>query len=345
MSASPYTDLDRPPLDQRGLRRALVVPGGLWTDLEVRPVTRSTNIDVLAAARAGAAEGLVVAAEQQTAGRGRLGRDWVSPPRAGLAVSLLLRPALARPSRGWPAVPPARYGWLPLLAGVALAEAVSRLGELPARLKWPNDLLIGEAKCAGILAEAAPVGPAALAAPTTPREAPQPEASQTGGAPAVVLGIGLNVTLRVDELPPSSSGLPATSLQLAGAAATDRDPLLRALLRGVESWYGRWRAAGGDPTAAGLRPAYLRHCATIGRAVRVTLPTGEVRTGVAVTVDDGGRLVVRTAAGDLPVAAGDVLHVRAADAVDVPAGGLSDPPGPDAPEASGPDAPGNGTRG
>jgi BirA family transcriptional regulator, biotin operon repressor / biotin---[acetyl-CoA-carboxylase] ligase len=322
MPSSPYTDLDRPPLDQRALRRALVVPGGLWSDLEVRPVTRSTNADVLAAARAGAAEGLVVTAEQQSAGRGRLGRDWVSPPRAGLAVSVLLRPALARPSRGWSAVPIARYGWLPLLAGVALAEAVARLTELPATLKWPNDLLIDGAKCAGILAEAVPVGPAALGAPSTPHDPPE------AGGPAVVLGIGVNVTLRPEELPPSGAGLPATSLLLAGAAAADRDSLLRAVLRGLESWYGRWRSAGGDPVAAGLRSAYLRNCATLGREVRVSLPSGAAHVGVASTIDDDGRLVVRTADGTLAVAAGDVLHVRPAGTPESTAGqGVGETPG------------------
>src|SRR5882762_725474 len=158
MSASPYRDLDRPPLHEAALRRALVVPDGLWTAIEVRAETGSTNADVAEAARAGAAEGLVVVAERQRAGRGRQGRQWESPPRAGLAVSVLLRPQ----------TPTGRYGWLPLLAGVALVETVRRLGELDAVLKWPNDLLIAERKCAGILAEAA--------------------------AGAVVVGIGLNVS-------------------------------------------------------------------------------------------------------------------------------------------------------
>lgn len=95
-------------------------------------------------------------AERQTAGRGRRGRAWQSPPRAGLATSVLLRPGEAVTERDWPPAPPTGYGWLPLLAGVALVEAVSRLAELDAGLKWPNDLLLGEAKCAGILAEAVP---------------------------------------------------------------------------------------------------------------------------------------------------------------------------------------------
>lgn len=291
MRDSPYTDLNRPPLNVRALRRALITPDSLWTRLEVYPETGSTNEDVVRAARDGEPAGLVVVAERQTAGRGRRGRPWHSPPRAGIAASVLLRPGEADPTRGWPIAPAAAYGWLPLLAGVALAEAVVHLADLDVVLKWPNDLLVGGAKCAGILAEAVP-------------------AIDPGQPPAVVLGIGLNVTLRADELPVNPTGLPATSLALAGAQMTDRDPLLRALLRGLASWYDRWRRAGGDPQACGLRAAYLDRCATIGRQVRVLLPDGDELTGAAVTVDCDGQLVVRTPAGDRRVAAGDVLHLR-----------------------------------
>jgi BirA family biotin operon repressor/biotin-[acetyl-CoA-carboxylase] ligase len=289
MRGSPYADLDRPPLDGRALQRDLT--GGLWTRIDLRTETGSTNADATDAARAGEPEGLVVAAERQTAGRGRLGRAWVSPARAGIAASVLLRPGTGRPDRGWPAVTPPAYGWLPLLTGVALAEAVTRLAELPdgvvPALKWPNDLLIADAKCAGILAEAVADGEA-----------------------AVVVGIGLNVTLRAEELPTSPDGRPTTSLRLSGAQVTDRGPLLRALLRGIETWYARWRAAGGDAAACGLRGAYLSRSATVGRAVRVLLPGGDAVTGEAAAVDELGRLVVRTPEGTRAVAAGDVLHVR-----------------------------------
>lgn len=269
---SPYRDLLRPPLSEPALRRALLVPGGLWTDLVVRTSTGSTNADVAAAARAGAAEGLVVVAESQTGGRGRLDRRWISPSRAGLAVSVLLRP------RG---VPTGRYGWIPLLAGVALAGAVRRIAAVAAALKWPNDLLIDGRKCAGILAEAVPAG--------------------------VVVGIGLNVTLRADELPTPA----ATSLLLAGARCTDRDPLLRALLRDLATWYARWRDVAGDPVACGLRAAYRDRCATLGRRVAVSLPTGATVTGTATDLDPDGRLVVTTGDGTVtPLAAGDVVHVR-----------------------------------
>ncbi|MFB9235206.1 biotin--[acetyl-CoA-carboxylase] ligase [Plantactinospora siamensis] len=293
MPGSPYTDLDRPPLDARRLSRALTAPAGPWRRLELVAETGSTNADVAAAARAGEPAGLVLVAERQTAGRGRRGRGWESPARAGIATSVLLRPGTPEPDRDWPAAPPAGYGWLSLLAGVALAEAVSRLAELDAALKWPNDLLLDGRKVAGILAEAVPAG-------------------GPGEPPAVVLGIGLNVTLRAGELPePAAGGPPPTSLALAGAAATDRDPLLRALLRGLATWYDRWRVAGGDVEASGLRTAYLRRCGTLGRPVRVLLPAGAELVGTAGTVDADGRLVVTGPDGaEHAVAAGDVLHLR-----------------------------------
>ena len=283
MPASPYADLGRPPLPVRSLERALLVPGGLWQRLDVRAETGSTNADAAEAAGRGEPEGLVVVAEQQNTGRGRRDRQWVSPPRAGLTLSVLLRPAEA--VNGWPPVSRPAYGWLPLLAGVALLEAVQQRAELPATLKWPNDLLIGDAKCAGILAEV--VGD------------------------AVVLGIGLNVSTRADELPAATTGLPATSLLVAGAKHTDRDPLLRALLRGLARWYAGWRETGGDAELCGLLGAYRRGCSTIGREVRVHLPGGEVLTGEATTVDVDGQLVIRTGDGaERRVSAGDVLHVR-----------------------------------
>jgi BirA family biotin operon repressor/biotin-[acetyl-CoA-carboxylase] ligase len=271
MDQSPYTDLERPPLREAALRRALVTPDGLWTEVRVVPETGSTNSDVAALAREGVPEGFVLVAERQTAGRGRLGRVWTSPPRAGIALSVLLRPH---------EVEPTRYGWLPLLTGVALTEVVRRIAEVDAALKWPNDLLMGERKCAGILAEAIP-----------------PPAG-----PAVVIGIGLNTTLREHELPRPD----ATSLALENAVCVDRDPIVRALLRSLATWYGRWREAGGDPDASGLREAYAFHCATLGREVRVDLPDGSQVSGRADGVDIDGRIVV----DGRSFAAADVVHLR-----------------------------------
>lgn len=283
-SSGRWSDLDRPPLNASSLRAALVWPDSLWTRLEVTETTGSTNADLLAAARAGTAPaGSVLIAEEQTAGRGRLGRAWNAPPRSGLFLSVLLAPG--------PDVPPARWAWLPLLAGVAATAAVSRTAGVDVSLKWPNDLLVTvagqERKTGGILAE--------LTAGHDP-------------AQAVVLGIGLNVSLRADELPVPEAG----SLLLAGAARTDRDPLLRALLRSLAYWYARWAGTGGDAAASGLQEAYETACATLGRPVRAELPGGAELHGEATGLDAEGRLVVVTRdATRHRVAAADIVHLRA----------------------------------
>ncbi|OKI66429.1 biotin--acetyl-CoA-carboxylase ligase [Streptomyces sp. MJM1172] len=275
-SAGHWSSLDRPPLNAAALRRALVTDGGLWTSVEVVPSTGSTNSDL--AARAGELpEGVVLVAEEQTAGRGRLDRSWVAPARSGLFFSVLLKPGAA--------VPQERWGWLTLLAGVAAATGLSRAAGVDTALKWPNDLLVivdgEERKTGGILAERVGDG--------------------------VVLGIGLNVTLTDAELPVPEAG----SLALAKASVTDREPLLKAVLRSLEEWYGEWRAAGGDPAASGLQETYAAGCATLGRHVRAELPGGRRLTGTAEAVDADGRLVVRTADGERePVGAGDVVHLR-----------------------------------
>ena len=269
-----------PPLDAEALRRAVIRPGGLWHALDVTPRTGSTNADLLALARtaSGAPEGVVLAAEEQTAGRGRMGRSWVSPPRAALAFSLLLRPA---------PVPPARRGWLPLLAGVAVAAAVRSVAAIDARLKWPNDVLVGEAKLSGILAEAS--------------------------GDAVIVGVGLNVSAAPAGL--EQNALPPTSLRALGAPVTAREPLLTEILAEFERWYLAWRDAGGDPDRCGLRAEYTRLSGTIGRRMQVELPGGQLLSGLAVGVDEDGRLVVGTEPGageaaELSVAAGDVVHLR-----------------------------------
>ena len=219
--------------------------------------TASTNAVVAEQARSGEAAGLVVVAEQQTAGRGRLDRTWVSPPRAGLTFSVLLRPN----------VPPARWAWLPLLAGVAVARALRTQADVDAVLKWPNDVLIAGRKVCGLLAEV--VSP-----------------------DAVVVGIGLNVTTRPEELPHAL----ATSLQIEAAGSTDRDTLLRVVLRELT-------AVLADVDAG--QQAYRELCSTIGQPVRVELPVGGAQ-GTAEAVDPDGRLVVDGVA----YGAGDVVHLR-----------------------------------
>jgi BirA family biotin operon repressor/biotin-[acetyl-CoA-carboxylase] ligase len=266
----------RAPLDAAALRSRAVRPDGLWREIEVVESTGSTNADLLARALRGEPEGTVLAAEEQRAGRGRMGRTWTSPPRAALTFSLLLKPA----------VPPARRGWLPLLTGVAVAAAVTKATGVEARLKWPNDLLAANAKLAGILAEAA--------------------------GDVVVVGIGLNVSTDPAEFPgPRPGALPATSLRAAGATAPNREDILLAILEGFERWYRAWQQAGGDPDRSGLRPEYIRLSATIGRTVRAELPGGQALSGPAVGVDSDGRLLVLLSSGsEVAVAAGDVVHLR-----------------------------------
>ena len=130
-------------LDAARLNGALAPRPGLWREVRVVEETGSTNADLLAEARSGTGEGLVLVAEAQTAGRGRMGRRWISPPRRALTFSVLLRPA----------VPAGLLGWLPLLAGVAVTSALEQTAGVDARLKWPNDVLADDAKIAGILAE------------------------------------------------------------------------------------------------------------------------------------------------------------------------------------------------
>lgn len=255
----------RAPLDRAGLAGQL--PSG-W-QLEVVAETGSTNADLLAAAGRGAPDRSALVAELQTSGRGRLDRGWQSPAGAGLTVSVLLRPP----------VPTAHWGWLPLIAGLALSRS---LGE-QARLKWPNDLVMGpeQAKVAGILGE-------------------------TGGA-AAVLGIGLNVSTTAAELPVPT----ASSLALQGYSTLDRGRLLIDLLAGLDAELARWYAADGDAARAGLADDYRARCVTLGSDVRVELPGGGSERGRAEAVDDAGRLLVRPDGGEpIVVAAGDVTHIR-----------------------------------
>ncbi|SNS00646.1 BirA family transcriptional regulator, biotin operon repressor / biotin-[acetyl-CoA-carboxylase] ligase [Geodermatophilus pulveris] len=269
-SSSASSDPSRAPLDATALGAALTSGSDLWRSLEVVPEIGSTNAALLDAAAGGAPEGTVLVAEHQVTGRGRLDRTWTSPPGAGLTVSVLLRPD----------VPAARRGWLPLLTGVALAEAVGEVPGVRASLKWPNDLLAADgAKLAGVLAEV--------------------------GGGAVVVGVGLNVSTRPEELPPTG-----TSLALAAGGPVDRPAVLLRFLRGFERRYRAWTAALGDPVAAGLARDYLAWCSTVGAQVVVTLPDASTLEGAAEAVDWDGRLVVRTAAGAVELASGDVRHVR-----------------------------------
>jgi BirA family biotin operon repressor/biotin-[acetyl-CoA-carboxylase] ligase len=228
----------------------------------------STNDEAMAWGRRGAADGACVAADEQTAGRGRRGRGWHSPPGRNLYASLVVRCA------------PQSAGLLALLGALVVRDAAAALlaADERARIKWPNDVLIDGRKVAGVLAE------------------------WVAGPPAFgVVGVGLNVNGAAGDLP---AGLrrPATTLQQALARPVERSALLADLLQHFDRWRGRL-----DSAPATIVAALKRHCSTLGRRVRVLPPGAAAYTGLARDLDAAGHLVVRTEQGrDRRVLAGDV---------------------------------------
>jgi BirA family transcriptional regulator, biotin operon repressor / biotin---[acetyl-CoA-carboxylase] ligase len=249
------------------------------------PVRRFTEIDstnryLADEARLGAAHGLVAVAAYQTAGRGRLGRKWDAPPGANLLMSVLLRPG---------SEPPAPHACT-LAVALAAADSCRDLAGVDPGLKWPNDLVVGDLKLAGVLAEAI---------------------AGAQGGPAVVVGLGLNVgwPQKSEEAQPG-----ATSLVRLSDVAVDLDLLLSGVL---EHLAGRIADLLGSDEPAELQleayralmEEYRGRCVTIGRQVRVEEPT-EAFTGLAVEVTDEGQLVVDTQSGGRVVMVGDVVHLR-----------------------------------
>lgn len=278
-------------LDSVAIRRAVAEGSegaeGLYASVEVVDEVGSTNAELLRRAAEGAPDRSVLLAEHQAAGRGRLGRVWTAPPRTQVAVSVLLRPG---------AVSPALFGWLPLVTGMAIRDALRNVGGVNATLKWPNDVLVDGRKIAGILVEMTTV---------------------PGGGdfsvrlPAIVVGVGINVSLTNDELPVAH----ATSLGLAGGV-TDRDALATAVLEELSRRHTQWRDCehgSGSTISSQVIAEYSEACSTLGQEVRVDLPGNVVRTGRADRVDREGRLVVVTPDGEFSVAAGDVTHLRGVD--------------------------------
>ena len=267
------------PLDVERVRAAVLGPASPWSGVDLVRETGSTNADLAAGARRGTLpDGSVLVAELQLAGRGRLGRDWQAPPGRALTFSMLLDPG----------VPPASWGWLPLLAGITLVDAVTGVTGLSAALKWPNDLLAADGrKLAGILSERV----------------------ETANGPRAVVGVGLNVNQTAAELPVGT----ATSLSLVGGRDLAREDVLVAILDELGARLAAWADAGGDPDQGPnpVRSAYRARSATLGSQVRVLLSGTDELRGTAVDVDLDGRLVVQAEAGGCQaVAAGDVVHVR-----------------------------------
>lgn len=240
--------------------------------------TGSTNSDLAAAAigeRAAWPDLSVLCAGEQTAGKGRAGREWESLEGASLSVSILVRPKNVELDR---------FGWLPILAGLAMTRAVSSLlegGEVS--LKWPNDVLVDDKKISGVLSELLP------------------------DASGVVIGVGLNLTQTQDQLPIQN----ATSLRLEGASVSF-EAALEGFLEEFVTLYKAWCVHGGDADSSGLRRGASAKCSSIGRRVRVLLPGEQQLEGKAIELDQSGRLLVSVDAEPnlYAVAAGDIVHLR-----------------------------------
>ena len=224
----------------------------------------STNDEVKRLAEDGAAdEWTLVWARAQTAGRGRRGRSWDSP-EGNLYCSLLLRPAC----------PPGQAAEIGFVAGLAIYDAIGSLVQpgLEAWCKWPNDVLLGDAKVAGVLLE-------------------------TLGTDWLVLGVGINVAHY-----PANTDFPATSLWEQGSPGVTGEDMLEAFCRHFLAWYNRWRAEGFGP----IRAHWLQRARGLDEEISVRLP-GETVTGVFTGLDDDGTLILEGPDGDRRIAAGDVF--------------------------------------
>lgn len=273
-------------------RSALV--GGRFSDVRWVAETGSTNADALALARDGEAEGVVLVADHQTAGRGRLGRTWQAPVGGSLLCTILLRPPAS--------IAPATT----MAVAVAAAEAIEDLVGRSARLKWPNDLVWPgdgtgtDRKLAGILAEVD--WPAASQISSGWRE-PKPHERLV-----VAVGIGINVAWG-DEVPSDLADIAVALDHLADPGSVPgRVDLLVAMLRHLDRRYAALLA--GPEGATGLREVWRQRSATLGRRVRIDLGADDLE-GTAVDITEDGHLVVETVEGERrTVAVGDVVHLR-----------------------------------
>jgi BirA family biotin operon repressor/biotin-[acetyl-CoA-carboxylase] ligase len=253
--------------------------GGSWRSVTVFSEIASTNTVGTALAAAGCPSGVILVTDLQTAGRGRLDREWEAPAGTSAMFSVVLNPS--GPDREW--------GILPLLAGVALCEAVEFVTGVRASLKWPNDLVIRDedapsgrgGKLGGILAE---------------RDA------ATG---AIILGVGINVDLAEADLPVPT----ATSLTLAGVPRPRRAKLIGRALSRIEHWFTAWDAVGTDPAALDrLLGAYRERCSSVGVPLRVVRPGAEELVGTGAGIGPAGELLVDVDGTQVPVVVGDVVH-------------------------------------
>jgi BirA family transcriptional regulator, biotin operon repressor / biotin---[acetyl-CoA-carboxylase] ligase len=269
---------------------AKTTPQLLWRD-----TSGSTNVELIELAQTESLPDFtVLVTGDQQAGRGRAGRVWETPAGTALAISVLLRPRIETQADL------AKFGWLPLLAGLAMSETVQTLlpGQAGIGVKWPNDVLIRDQKVCGVLSELVPLN-AAMGA------------GAFGQTVAVVVGAGINLTQQREELPVAT----ATSLSLEGAALpfddSERfDLVLSTYLSRLAHWYQRFADSKFNAVGSGLRQAVVENCVSLGRPVRAILPGDVEQLGRAVTIDDTGRMVLEVNGQPMSVAAGDIVHLR-----------------------------------
>ncbi len=254
-------------LDVGRLQRALASSPVQW-EPRLYAQVNSTQDLVTAAAEAGAAQGLVVIADEQLSGRGRSGRQWIAPPGSSLMFSVLLRPQVGVECSTS----------LSLVAGLALVEGLALAGGPRTELKWPNDCLCGDRKLAGVLAESA---------------------TMSGGELVVILGIGCNVSWAQAQIP-AELRQTGTACDLEGHPL-DRTDLAEAVLRRLAIRYMEWTSGG----FSALRDAWIGHAAWIGQEVIAQTPSGVVQ-GIARGVSEVGDLIVETTHGPLAIVAGEL---------------------------------------
>jgi BirA family transcriptional regulator, biotin operon repressor / biotin---[acetyl-CoA-carboxylase] ligase len=233
----------------------------------------STNLTAMEQGEAGAAEGLVVLADLQTAGKGRLGRRWESPAEVNLYLSILLRPDM----------PPWEVPRLTFLSAVAAARALQEVARLEVQVKWPNDLLVNGKKIAGLLNEMS---------------------AESDAVHHVVLGLGLNLNMTAAQFPPDLR-YPATSVLLETGAEVSRLAVVVSLLEQFDRLYDEFLQHGMEP----VRKAWQELFAMRGKTVRVESGQSSV-TGVVAGIDEDGALLLQLPSGELErVLSGDVLPV------------------------------------
>lgn len=273
-----------PPLTRNTIHSTLSTTW-LGRRIELFDCLPSTNREAVLLAQAEVEHGTVVAADSQTAGRGRLSRTWFSPPGANLYCSIILRTVR----------PPERFtewlSWLPLISALAAAEAIEQVSSIHVAVKWPNDLLISERKVGGILCE-----------------------SGTGmrSDPFQIIGIGINVNLDHDDWPADLRDS-ATSLWQERKIAVDRNRLLAQLLLDLEQCLDELVVHGTNR----LGLAYHQRCSTIGHTVQATLSNGDVVVGLAEGIGQDGSLRVRPQAIQPGSGTPEVVHLRVADIIHV----------------------------